>query len=210
MTIEKELGRVEALYSGNIEKKGMNSQAVGWNTYECQKLRFDKLSAIALQDNAPFSVNDYGCGFGAHLLYLLEKYKDVSKYNGYDISEQMLSAANSKLSNVKNVDVNLINSSSLTTHSDYSFVSGTFNVRFDASKIEWQCFIETKLKEINHYTQKAFSFNLLTSYVDWEEQHLFYGDPCYWFDFCKKNFSKKVSLFHDYDLWEWTILVDKR
>lgn len=55
---------------------------------------------------------------------------------------------------------------------------------------------------------KGFSFNLLSTYADWKENHLFYGDPTYFFDYCKRNFSKKVFLLHDYPLYEWTIGVD--
>ena len=106
-------------------------------------------------------------------------------------------------------DLNLINSSKITTLADFTFVSGTFNVRFESTYEEWKKFIEETLHMISESSHLGFSFNLLSKYVDWKEPHLFYGDPCYWFDYCKKNFSKQVSLLHDYPLYEWTILVRK-
>ena len=54
---------------------------------------------------------------------------------------------------------------------------------------------------------KALAFNLLSTYVDWQEPHLFYGDPLFWFDHCKRNYSRQVALLHDYPLYEWTIVV---
>ena len=45
--------------------------------------------------------------------------------------------------------------------------------------------------------------------VDWKEDHLYYADPLFWFNFCRNNISKKVTLLHDYPLWEWTICVTK-
>jgi hypothetical protein len=37
--------------------------------------------------------------------------------------------------------------------------------------------------------------------------HLFYADPCEFFDLCKRRYSRNVALAHDYDLYEFTLLV---
>ena len=36
---------------------------------------------------------------------------------------------------------------------------------------------------------------------------LFYADPCWLFDQCKRRHSRDVALLHDYGLYEFTILV---
>ena len=41
------------------------------------------------------------------------------------------------------------------------------------------------------------------------QDNLYYADPLFIFDFCKRNFAKNISLIHDYDLYEFTILVTK-
>ena len=38
---------------------------------------------------------------------------------------------------------------------------------------------------------------------------LYYADPLFFFDYCKNYFSEKITLIHDYDLYEFTILVKK-
>ncbi len=55
------------------------------------------------------------------------------------------------------------------------------------------------------------AFNLLTSYSDKDMMRpdLYYGDPLFYFDYCKRNFSQNVALLHDYGLFEFTILVKK-
>ena len=53
------------------------------------------------------------------------------------------------------------------------------------------------------------AFNLLTNYVDYKDEDLYYADPTYYFEYCKNQFSKNVSLLHDYDLFEWTIIIKK-
>jgi hypothetical protein len=88
-------------------------------------------------------------------------------------------------------------------------VSGTFNVRFEATDEEWGAFVADKLAEIDRHSRHGFAFNLLSTYVDWKQPTLYYADPLHWFDHCKRNFSKQVALLHDYPLYEWTILVRK-
>jgi hypothetical protein len=99
--------------------------------------------------------------------------------------------------------------SKLTAEADYSFASGIFNVRLQESEDAWRAHIEQTLDELNNYSRRGFAFNLLTTYVDYREPHLHYGDPCSFFDLCKRRYSSKVALLHDYPLYEWTMLVRK-
>jgi hypothetical protein len=57
--------------------------------------------------------------------------------------------------------------------------------------------------------RRGFAFNALTSYADSEKKRadLYYADPGYWFDFCKRGHSRRVTLLHDYPLYEFTLLV---
>lgn len=202
------LNKIEELYSNLLNKHGNQSNAVGWNTSECQNLRFQKLTSVIKNSEDIYSINDYGCGYGAHLDYLIEKGFKINCYNGYDVSKPMLKEAK-KSQEKHNLKLNLHQTQNIITLADYTFVSGTFNVKFETSEKEWKFFIQEKLEEINRFSRIGFSFNILTSYVEWKEDHLYYGDPLFWFDLCKKSFSKKVSLIHDYPLWEWTICVTK-
>ena len=76
---------------------------------------------------------------------------------------------------------------------------------------DWLNYVLETLTLINSFTIEGFSFNILTKYSDknYMKDYLFYADPCFLFDFCKKNFSKNVSLLHDYSLYEFTIIVKK-
>jgi hypothetical protein len=51
----------------------------------------------------------------------------------------------------------------------------------------------------------------LTSYSDEDKMraHLYYTDPTWAFDLCKRRYSRHVALLHDYGLYEFTILVRK-
>jgi len=52
---------------------------------------------------------------------------------------------------------------------------------------------------------------MLTSYSDTERRRsdLYYGEPAFYFDVCKRRYARNVALLHDYGLWEWTILARK-
>ena len=38
---------------------------------------------------------------------------------------------------------------------------------------------------------------------------LYYADPCALFDYCKRSFSRNVALLHDYEIYDFTLLVRK-
>jgi hypothetical protein len=124
----------------------------------------------------------------------------------FDISEEMIKAASNYVENQKTC---FIKSDKITKLADYSFTSGIFNVKFKKSDEEWKNYILETLSNMNEYSKKGFSFNLLTTYVDYKEEHLYYGDPLFFFDYCKKKFSENLSLIHNYNLWDWTIHVKK-
>ncbi len=201
------LNKVEKLYTDSLKEHGVDSKAVGWTTRDGQLLRFDKLVEVIENKDKEFTVNDLGCGYGAMFEYFEKNNFNITQYNGYDISEEMLKSAKEQIGVSSKIE--LYKNPKLNTIADYSFVSGIFNVRFEGNDDSWRKFIEETLKDLDKNSNKGFAFNVLTSYVDYKEPHLYYADPLYFFDFCKRNFSKKVSLLHDYDLWEWTIIVKK-
>lgn len=205
-----QITKINKLYSSNLNQYGTTSKSVGWKDDHGQLLRFDKLCQVLNQtdkeESLSISINDFGCGYAAMYQYLKKLNSiRIQKYYGYDISQKMLAAA--KEYTGKDAKVNLIKAESVLFSADYTFISGTFNVKFETSDAEWTKFILNHIDLIAEKSLKGFSFNLLSTYVDWKENHLFYGDPLYFFNYCKKNISPYVSLLHDYPLYEWTILV---
>jgi SAM-dependent methyltransferase len=201
------LAGVEALYTANLAEHGTSSASVGWPDPDAQRLRFDKLAyAITMNPpDGPVTVNDWGCGYGAMFRYLDERPGvSLAGYNGYDISADMLAAARAFVDDPR---ATWIQGKDVTELADYSFVSGTFNVRMRASGDAWQAYVEATLRQLAAHSRRGFAFNLLTSYVDWRQDDLFYADPAHFFGFCKAHISSYVALLHDYPLYEWTIAV---
>ena len=198
--------QVGALYTGNLSQHGLDSKSVGWKDAESQTLRFDKLAEVILPQHrtAGFTCNDWGCGYGAMCDYLQRRPDlTLNRYYGYDISSEMIAAARE----LPRERAEFIKSALPTQLADYTFVSGTFNVRFQANDSDWGDYIRQSLVDLWKKTKHGLAFNLLTTFVDWRDENLFYADPAEFFTFCRRKLSRFVTLLHDYPLYEWTILV---
>ena len=128
---------------------------------------------------------------------------------GFDIAEEMIQAGNNKFDSRKTITFK-VNIEDITPK-DYCIANGIFNVKLNNNEEEWKRYIIETLDNINKLTIKGFSFNILTSYSDKDfmKDYLFYAEPEWLFKYCKENYSNQVAIFHDYPLYEFTILVRK-
>lgn len=205
----KIFGEISEYYTDKINLHGCSSRGVDWKDENSQLLRLHiLLNVISSEDN--FTVNDLGCGYG--ILYeILKKNYGNFIYRGYDLSKAMIDKGITKYGENQNVVFRRIIGLRGVLISDYTVASGIFNVRMKRSTREWKEYVKDTLDYMNTKSRKGFSYNMLTKYSDRElmRANLYYADPCYYFDYCKKNFSRNVSLIHDYNLFEFTILVKK-
>ena len=202
-----DLTDVAKLYTDSFIEHGATAKGVGWTDKIKHELRLDILSRAVSEESSSFTVNDLGCGYGALFEWFEKNNHKIEYFNGYDISEEMLNAAKERLPKDR---VSFFNLPAIQTKSDYSFASGIFNVPMGTNEDEWKTYVQTILDNMFEYSKKGFAFNMLTSYVDWRADNLFYGNPTEYFDLCKTRYSKYVSLHHDYPLWEFTIVVRKK
>ena len=199
--------RVADYYSEKVRRHGETAQGVDWNSTESQKTRFDQLLGIVLSGATEYSVLDYGCGYGAIIDVLTERGQPF-RYVGYDVSEEMILRARR---------LHPGDQCEFTTDeqelgpSDYVVASGVLNVRLEVSKAQWKEYVLETLDDLHRLSLKGFAFNALTSYSDPDHMRddLFYADPSWLFDHCKRTYSGQVALLHDYGLYEFTILVRK-
>lgn len=203
------IGAVATYYSDKVQSYGATPEGVDWNGAESQTLRFKQLSKL-LPENAttPYSLADLGCGYGAFAEYL-QRHFTTFQYTGYDISSDMCESASKRLEQFLNTQI--ICSDRIEQQFDFIVASGIFNVRLDYDDTAWFDHITSVLDNMNSCSVKGFSFNCLTTYSDKPKMrdHLHYADPAKLFNWCKKKYSHNVALLHDYDLYEFTILVKK-
>ena len=178
-----------------------------WSSGESQALRFAQILRLDAT-LAGRSIVDYGCGYGALLDYLGTDGRTWT-YTGYDVSETMVARARALH--------DLQGGAKFTTAldeigpADYAVASGIFNVKLHHTIDDWQQYIGSVLDDLHRLGTLGFAFNMLTSYSEPERRRpdLYYADPTAVFDDCKRRFSSRVALLHDYPLYEFTILVRK-
>ena len=201
------LTEVAEYYTTKLAEHGETPRGVDWNGEEGQTLRFEQLCKIVDTANH-FSINDLGCGYGALYDFLVNKYDEPS-YLGVDVSKGMIKAA--ELRYKDQPQARFVLSSEPNQVADFGVASGIFNVRMGRSDDEWRSYLEATLDVLDRTSRVGFAFNCLTSYSDKDKMrdYLYYADPCVLFDLCKRRYSRNVALLHDYDLYEFTILVRK-
>lgn len=201
------LSNINHYYTKRILTHGATPKGVDWNGEDSQFVRFEQLSKIINKDI--FSINDIGCGYGKYFEFLQNRFSNFNYY-GFDLSQEMINNAKSLYSNMGGGFMQVDNLKNIEK-ADYSVASGIFSVKMEHNESEWLSYILDTLEKMNDKSNNGFSFNMLTKYSDKEymKDNLYYADPLFIFDYCKRNFSKQVALLHDYGLYEFTILIKK-
>lgn len=205
MSFDPILEKVGRYYTGRLREHGSTARGVDWNSEESQTLRFTQLARVL--PSGHYSVVDYGCGYGALVIFLEER-GDEFDYQGFDISPDMVARA---VEDHGGSGRRFVNSEKELEPADFALASGVFNVKLDTPADEWTDYVTHTLGVLDHLGRLGFAFNMLTSYSDADRMRadLYYGDPRRFFDLCKRSFSKEVALLHDYGLYEFTMLVRK-
>jgi hypothetical protein len=205
---KNQLGEVQSYFENTLKNHGTSAKGVDWNSEEARNIRFEQLVKV-IDSTTPFSLLDYGSGYGALAGYLLGNHLPCNLYVGYDIVNSMVVHGRelfpdhqrfiftTQLSEIPEVD--------------FSIACGVFNMKLDASDEEWTPFVINCLEEINKLAKRGFAVNFLTKYSDKERMRsdLYYADPCFLFDYCKIHFSRNVALLHDYNVYDFTLLIRK-
>ena len=198
---------VARYYGDKVQAHGPSPKGVDWNTEEGQILRFRQLASL-IDLPGDFTVNDLGCGYGALLPFLADRFPGV-RYYGCDVAAEMIEAAATLFGDRPQAQFAV--GSVPAQIADFGFASGIFNVRLTRPDDEWAAYLESTLDVLHATSRRGFAFNCLTSYSDLDKRRadLFYADPTKLFDICKKKYSQRVALLHDYGLYEFTVLVRK-
>lgn len=207
MTESNELNKVKGYFTEKLEMHGANHRGVDYNSTEAQEARFFQLIKV-IDPGTKYSLIDFGSGYGGMYDYFLRLGHQLH-YVGYDIAAPMIEKGRELHPN--NPDCWFTDKAEELPMVDYTVVSGTFNMKLDADFDVWTKIVIEALDLINSRSTKGFSFNMLTKYSDADRMRpdLYYADPCFFFDYCKRNFSRNVALLHDYNLYDFTMLVRK-
>ncbi len=181
---------VRNYYKKLLKSHGFSLAALHWNHRGAQYKRFEILSCI---DPQMKSVVDIGCGLGDMAGYLCKKnYR--GQYLGLDFVEEFIDFAKKKFSKNFNFRVFDVWKENIPTGYDYVVLSGVFNVKTRQSKK----FMLQTISKMFKACKKGVAFNVMSTYVDYQDKLLYYSNPLEIFDYCKKYLTRRVVLRHDY------------
>lgn len=212
---ENLLHSLQDYFTEKITTHGANFRGVDWNSAARQDLCFRQLMRICEDpaqgiDAQDFSVNDYGCGYGALVQYLVKHNYKFASYTGFDITPAMGDRAREMFGNFKNC--RFTTDENTLSPADFTIACGLLSLKLDNSIEQWEKYVLQLLDKLWTLSNKGLAFNSLTKYSDSDRMRpdLYYPDPCFLFDYCKTRFSKNVALLHDYGVYEFTILVRRQ
>ena len=200
------LDHVKSYFDKRIQEHGASPRGSDWNSEASQNVRFDQLLKVV--ETPSFSLLDYGCGYGALADYLVTRGLDA-EYYGFDILESAIETA--RHAHMGKPRRHFFTDKTQLPVCDYTVASGIFNFRGEQSFDDWTEYVLSALNEFNQLSRRGFASNFLTKYSDADKMRadLYYADPLFLFDYCKRNFSKNVALLHDYRLYDFTLIIRK-
>jgi SAM-dependent methyltransferase len=195
---------VQAHYRTLIQTHGDTHEAAQYSSRESQEARFRVLTEIANLEGA--KIMDFGCGT-AHLATYLKEKGVRCDYVGIDFVTEFFDFARGKhpehrfgiWSDFDGEDF------------DYAFVSGVFNNLTDDN----ESFYKRTVKDIFARVRKGFAFNMMSTYVDYYDEGLYYVRPEDVFGYMK-TLTPFVTLRNDYQVkpgsipFEFSIYAYKR
>jgi SAM-dependent methyltransferase len=205
LSYSRAIESVERYYAEKLEQHGPTPPGVDWNGDRSQTLRFEQLLEI-VGEAGDFSINDYGCGYGALVDHLVRRGRDF-RYTGYDISRAMVAEARRRYADEERA--RFVSGLPEVGPADFTIASGVFNVKLDTPEEDWRRYVLEMIGEIAGLSNRGMAFNALTSHTDPGRRRpdLYYCDPAELLDHCLRTYSRDVYLAHDYELYEFTVAV---
>ena len=202
------LQTVGRYYADRLQEFGATPRGVDWNTADSQELRFDRLLQLVTDAPDEASLLDVGCGYGA-LLDTIRARGLNFEYRGFDISTEMVAAATAR--HAADGRCAFTTDPVALRPASYVVASGIFNVKLHHGAAEWRQYVLDTVESFDAGSERGFAFNVLSTYSDPDRRRdtLYYADPLELFDLCKRRYSPRVALLHDYPLYEFTIVVRK-
>lgn len=186
-------------YDERLAKYGDDIRSLGSGTEERRRLRFEVLAGVGITSGC--SVLDVGCGFGDFLGYLNAAQIDVT-YHGLDINPKLLEIATAKYPSGQFTEGDFLDAELGPV--DFVVASGTFNLALRSA--DNYDYADRVLRKAFRLARRGVAMDFHTSYVDFRVDDVFYYEPERMLSVAKA-ISKRVTLRHDYPLYEFCLYL---
>jgi len=186
-------------YDERLAQHGDDIRTLGSGTEERRRIRFGVLRDVGIESGC--SVLDVGCGFGDFFGYLNASGINV-EYHGLDINPKLLEVARAKHPSGRFSEGDFLAADLRPV--DFIVASGTFNLALrTADNYDYTARV---LQKASSLTRRGVAMDFHTSYVDYRVDDVFYYEPERMLS-AAKAISKRVTLRHDYPLYEFCIYL---
>ncbi len=198
---EADKAEIITRYKLRLQEFGADIRSLASGTPEHRIIRFGVLAGIGDMDGC--SILDVGCGHADFYAYLKQQGVHV-EYTGYDICPEFIEMASAKYADAR-FELRDIQVDGIPRAFDFVVSSQTFNNRLQHE--DNLALMKDVLSCCYDASRKGVAVDMLTSYVDFREPHLYYYSPEEVFVFCKHHLTKRVTLRHDYPLFEFAVYL---
>jgi hypothetical protein len=199
---------VAEYYARKIAKHGPTPAGVDWTCVATQELRFVQLLKVCRHEPR-FSLNDFGCGYGAILAYIARRHPHTQvDYLGLDLAPSMIAQAVRRHGRRQHRDFVVGHASPRVA--DYSIASGIFNVKLDQPTALWERFVARTMHDMRAASRRGFAVNFMDaagSRDGSDTPALYRTRPEKWARFCETELGSAAEAVADYGLREFTLLV---
>ncbi|MAY19845.1 MAG: SAM-dependent methyltransferase [Erythrobacteraceae bacterium] len=193
-------------YGDLVKQHGDAAEGAQYADRASQEKRMEVLAEIGVAKDS--KVLDFGCGTGQMLSVLKRTIGFEGEYVGYDISPEAIEFAREAHPEGR-FEVRDILDDPGEEEFDFVLLSGVFNNKMSDNR----GFFEEVSRRLMAKARVGYSFNMISRFVDYFDEGLYYEDPMSAFQFCKEELSPAVTLRHDYAVrpgalpFEFTIYV---
>lgn len=192
----------EALYNARFDEYGRDIKTVGWGSEASQHLRFEVLFR-GLEPRGK-TILDVGCGLGDLIPFLDARTGGDYEYIGIDVADKLIASAREAYPGAARQFFTGDIFSVALPAVDIAVLSGALSLKSEGMADYAQATM-TRMYEL---AREAACLNFLSKYVDYELEKNQHYQPEEIFSRAWQ-ISRRVNLYHDYPLYEFTVQLLK-
>lgn len=206
--MEKKIHNIIAHYEKCLKEHGACSKGMDWPNEDDLQKRFDVMLGLIPESESKVSLLDLGCGVGLLIDYLKKSgRRGTFDYWGIDMSNKMIEIARNRHPGARFEQRDILLDPIPEQSMDFIIMNGVLTEKVDLTYAEMEKYAQALLKVVYSACKYGFAFNVMSHYVDWYRDDLFYWPCDKVMSFLVKNCSRNVIIHHAYGLYEYTVYV---
>lgn len=200
-------GRIVEHYEELLAQHGDSLHSVGWPKEQAARVRFGVMADLFRGAPEGWTLLDFGCGASHFYEHLAAQGRLPKTYTGLDMSEKFIRVSEKKFPDNKYICRDVLADPLPGPVADYAVANGLFTYKGGMDAAAMREHMRRMLAAIYPLCGVGMAFNVMSPYVDWRDETLFYEPVQSVMDFVAEHLSRHFVVRHDYGLFEYTVYV---